>query len=339
MQAREYRPDSGRFLSADRYESAAADQVLQADPLTQNRYAFAGGNPVNNVELDGHYTAGPTGTGAPWRHRHPARSGGGPSGNGSLDTSYAGPTAPRVTAATTRRTNARALSLAKTHPLAALDAGLSQVGSFGSSPAAAGLKSVPHTAGAGFNIAGDAAGWAADHVTPGPGSVSLTITEHVLHDTGDDLESGNPWRILAVAVSAIPVARVGLGTFKAIPRVAGAAQKLRGLLRGRGVLDAHPTFRPGPFAEGSIPARGPGQRFSGEERDAVDELGWRSGCHSCGARTPGTKSGHFVPDHQPPTGVNFGTLPQDLFPQCLACSREQGLAVARYLRQLRKGAN
>ncbi len=28
--------------------------ALQADPLTQNRYAFAGGNPVTNVEFDGH---------------------------------------------------------------------------------------------------------------------------------------------------------------------------------------------------------------------------------------------------------------------------------------------
>jgi RHS repeat-associated protein len=54
MQAREYRPDTGHFLSQDRYESAAADLMLQADPLTQNRYAFAGGNPVNNVEFDGH---------------------------------------------------------------------------------------------------------------------------------------------------------------------------------------------------------------------------------------------------------------------------------------------
>jgi RHS repeat-associated protein len=55
MQAREYRPDGGRFLSQDRFESAAADQILQADPLTHNRYAFAGGNPVNNVEFDGHH--------------------------------------------------------------------------------------------------------------------------------------------------------------------------------------------------------------------------------------------------------------------------------------------
>jgi RHS repeat-associated protein len=54
MQAREYRPDLGHFLSQDRFESAVADDFLQADPLTQNRYSFAGGNPVNNVEFDGH---------------------------------------------------------------------------------------------------------------------------------------------------------------------------------------------------------------------------------------------------------------------------------------------
>ncbi len=54
MQAREYRPDIGRFLSQDRFQSAGADLHLQSDPLTQNRYAFAGGNPVSNVEWDGH---------------------------------------------------------------------------------------------------------------------------------------------------------------------------------------------------------------------------------------------------------------------------------------------
>ena len=40
MQAREYRPATGRFLSEDRFESSSADLMLQADPLTQNRYAF-----------------------------------------------------------------------------------------------------------------------------------------------------------------------------------------------------------------------------------------------------------------------------------------------------------
>jgi RHS repeat-associated protein len=54
MQARPYRPDSGQYLTADRFEQALGDQELAADPLTQNRYAFAGGNPTSNVEYDGH---------------------------------------------------------------------------------------------------------------------------------------------------------------------------------------------------------------------------------------------------------------------------------------------
>jgi RHS repeat-associated protein len=54
MQARAYRPDVGRFLTQDRYASASQDLLLQSDALTQNRYAFGGGNPVNNIEFDGH---------------------------------------------------------------------------------------------------------------------------------------------------------------------------------------------------------------------------------------------------------------------------------------------
>ena len=54
MHARHYRPEIGQFLSSDQFESAAGDMALQADPLTQNRYAFAGGNPVSNIEFDGH---------------------------------------------------------------------------------------------------------------------------------------------------------------------------------------------------------------------------------------------------------------------------------------------
>ncbi|MEY2430379.1 MAG: hypothetical protein QOC92_104, partial [Acidimicrobiaceae bacterium] len=54
MQARIYRPDIGRFLSADQFESSTGDFNLQADPLTQNRYVFGGANPINNIEFDGH---------------------------------------------------------------------------------------------------------------------------------------------------------------------------------------------------------------------------------------------------------------------------------------------
>jgi hypothetical protein len=47
-------------------------------------------------------------------------------------------------------------------------------------------------------------------------------------------------------------------------------------------------------------------------------------CHTCGTGDPGTKSGNFVPDHQPPTGINASGQPQRLYPQCLNCSRQQG---------------
>ncbi|MDX6587266.1 MAG: hypothetical protein QOI31_1739 [Solirubrobacterales bacterium] len=54
MKARSYLPELGRFMGEDRYEASGADLTLQQDPLTQNRYAFAGGNPISNVEWDGH---------------------------------------------------------------------------------------------------------------------------------------------------------------------------------------------------------------------------------------------------------------------------------------------
>jgi YD repeat-containing protein len=43
-----------QFSAQDALESALGDQALRADPLTQNLYAFAGGNPTNNIEWDGH---------------------------------------------------------------------------------------------------------------------------------------------------------------------------------------------------------------------------------------------------------------------------------------------
>lgn len=37
------------------YNGALADMSLANDPFTGNRYAFTGGNPVSNVEIDGHF--------------------------------------------------------------------------------------------------------------------------------------------------------------------------------------------------------------------------------------------------------------------------------------------
>jgi RHS repeat-associated protein len=81
------------------------------------------------------------------------------------------------------------------------------------------------------------------------------------------------------------------------------------------------TLRPGPNAEGSVPASG--TRITTAERAQVNQLGDTSGCHSCGASTPGTRSGNWVGDHQPPTALADGR-PQALYPQCLSCSNRQG---------------
>ena len=91
-------------------------------------------------------------------------------------------------------------------------------------------------------------------------------------------------------------------------------------------------LRPGPWAADSVPSSSPGV-ITQAERDALNPIGEESGCHSCGATSPGTKSGNWVGDHQPPSRIApFGT-PQVLYPQCMACSNEQGLWIINLIRQ------
>ncbi|NYT95324.1 DNRLRE domain-containing protein, partial [Salinispora sp. H7-4] len=54
MGFRNYDPGLNRFLTRDTYGGALADMGLAMDPFTGNRYAFAGGNPISFVEIDGH---------------------------------------------------------------------------------------------------------------------------------------------------------------------------------------------------------------------------------------------------------------------------------------------
>lgn len=54
VKARAYRPALARFLSPDRFADPSADLSLQSDPLTNNRYAFLAGDPIGQVEEDGH---------------------------------------------------------------------------------------------------------------------------------------------------------------------------------------------------------------------------------------------------------------------------------------------
>jgi hypothetical protein len=91
----------------------------------------------------------------------------------------------------------------------------------------------------------------------------------------------------------------------------------------------------GKYADESIAARSTSRKFSTAELAEINRIGASTGCHTCGTKTPGTKSGNFVPDHQPSSALLPNGGAQRLYPQCIDCSREQGLAIAR---EMSKGA-
>ena len=84
------------------------------------------------------------------------------------------------------------------------------------------------------------------------------------------------------------------------------------------------TLRPGPYAKESIPAKNTAQTFTPQERAAINKLGSENGCHTCGAKSPGTKTGNWVPDHQPASAIIPAGTAQVLLPHCIGCSRKQG---------------
>ena len=86
---------------------------------------------------------------------------------------------------------------------------------------------------------------------------------------------------------------------------------------------------PGPFAGESIPARGPERDFTAAERREINRIGSETGCHTCGTLDPGTRTGNFIPDHQPRNALNSTARAQRLYPQCTSCSRHQGYWIGR----------
>jgi len=64
----------------------------------------------------------------------------------------------------------------------------------------------------------------------------------------------------------------------------------------------------------SIPA-GPSPRPTAAQQSAINEMGEAHGCSTCGATSPGTQSGKWVGDHQPPTALNSSGGPQTYSPQ------------------------
>jgi RHS repeat-associated protein len=85
----------------------------------------------------------------------------------------------------------------------------------------------------------------------------------------------------------------------------------------------------------SIPA-GPSARPTAAQQKAINEMGDAHGCSTCGTTNPGTKSGNWVGDHQPPTAQNPPGGAQVYKPQCLQCSRQQGGQVAAAVRAANK---
>lgn len=138
------------------------------------------------------------------------------------------------------------------------------------------------------------------------------------------------------SAATTPPANPRTATRVATPGSEGAQRPSMFLIAGnratKGADDLPVGVGRGPHAGDSIPARGTARDFTAAEREAIDDIGARTGCHTCGTRSPGTKSGHFVPDHQPPSSL-LGGESQRLFPQCIFCSRDQGLAIARMRRQ------
>ena len=79
------------------------------------------------------------------------------------------------------------------------------------------------------------------------------------------------------------------------------------------------TLKPGPFAKESIPGH-MGKPTAAEQKQ-VNALMEKNGCHTCGTKDPGTKSGNSVVDHQPPQALGET---KEFLPHCIDCMRRQG---------------
>lgn len=87
---------------------------------------------------------------------------------------------------------------------------------------------------------------------------------------------------------------------------------------------------PGRYAKGFYIVTRPGRRYSAEEIIKNNINGAENGCHTCGARIPGTLSGNWIHDHQEPTSINPHGTVQRVYPHCASCSVRQGGWIRQY---------
>jgi RHS repeat-associated protein len=131
--------------------------------------------------------------------------------------------------------------------------------------------------------------------------------------------------VVDAAATVVPVVPGGAASaIKAVRGVDKAVSAARS-------LDRTTTLRPGSNAGRSIPASG--ARATSSERAQVAKIGQKTGCHTCGTKDPGTQSGDFVPDHQPPSKLTAPGQSQRLYPHCLSCSRRQGGQVRQVVKR------
>lgn len=88
----------------------------------------------------------------------------------------------------------------------------------------------------------------------------------------------------------------------------------------------------GRYAVESVPSLGPGRNLRTWQRAEGNRIGNLYGCHTCGAKTPGTVNSSWILDHQPSRAYHPSIRRQALYPHCLSCSLRQGGYVSNYLR-------
>lgn len=129
--------------------------------------------------------------------------------------------------------------------------------------------------------------------------------------------------------AALYFIQAGLEMFTAGVSIQGAAAQRAAISENVAEATLIPAQVPGKFAGASMEALSTSQRFTVDVRRIINGWGDEFGCHTCGAPTPGTITGNWVPDHIPASSLWDGIGVQRLYPQCLQCSREQGLEIIR----------
>lgn len=165
-----------------------------------------------------------------------------------------------------------------------------------------------------------------------PTGTQLSRIPEDLRDLWKDFKKDPVGTVVDVLTSIEPNPTTVLAGGIGAARIAGTEAKVAaeaGETAAKAGAEARSAIPIGSHAGESIAARSTARDFTKAERSEVNRIGAETGCHTCGSTAAGTKSGNFVPDHQPPSALNQSGSPQRLYPQCIGCSRQQGLEIAR----------